>query len=156
MFAKKILEKERKSALGSAGHGTRDGRGGEGEKEAEVSGSITRGERERERGRSQSGIMSSSSTAVCRLDPRARRVRFLRGAPRAHNASYCGIRGPRRNGSGWRQRRLGPAARINPARVPPPPPPRNPRSGGSTGAPPPFSFSGETTPSSFDEVCPCA
>lgn len=59
--------------------------------------------------------MSSSSTAVCRLDPRARRVRFLRGAPRAHNASYCGIRGPRRNGSGWRQRRLGPAARINPA-----------------------------------------
>ena len=46
---KKILEKERKSALGSAGHGTRDGRGGEGEKEAEVSGSITRGERERER-----------------------------------------------------------------------------------------------------------
>lgn len=58
---------------------------------------------------SPSGIMSSSSTAVCRLDPRARRVRFLRGAPRAHNASYCGIRGPRRNGSGWRQRRLGPA-----------------------------------------------
>lgn len=59
----KCLQKERrrylgsKSPLGSAGHGTRDGRGGrsgprreegegEGEKEAEVGGSITRGERD--------------------------------------------------------------------------------------------------------------
>ena len=40
-------------------------------------------------------VSSPPAFAVfCRLDPRARRVRFLRGAPRVHNASYCGIRGP--------------------------------------------------------------
>lgn len=99
-----------KSPLGSAGHGTRDGRGGRsGPTRGGGEGSRSRRLDYTRREGSPSGIMSSSSTAVCRLDPRARRVRFLRGAPRAHNASYCGIRGPRRNGSGWRQRRLGPA-----------------------------------------------
>lgn len=76
-------------------------------------------------------VSSPPAFAVfCRLDPRARRVRFLRGAPRVHNASYCGIRGP----GGTAAAAAGASADSTaPARI-------NPDRGARHCSPPPFSL----------------